>query len=160
MLTILLLSPQAHATSTSFSDWAPLLGTGLAIVGLCTVLAVVGAARERRREREALYRHETARKLIDAGQMTFDQFAAFERAEAERPLAARRRASTVIGSVLVLAGLGAFIAMEEFWPEQPPDYVEVEVFALIPIGFGAALLLHAIASTLYTAIANRLGRKP
>jgi hypothetical protein len=117
----------------------PVAGT----IGIFTVLAVVGWAKERRREREALYRHETARKLVEHGQMTFEQFSAFERAEVERPLAARRRALSLAGTLLALAGLAVLVALRQIPEETAPGVREFAVLGLIPLAIGAALILHA-----------------
>jgi hypothetical protein len=116
------------------------------IIGIFTVLAVVGFARERRREREALYRHETARKLVEQGQMNFEQFAAFERGEAERPLAARRRALSLAGLVLTVGGIMFYGAFKEIPPEAAPGLRELASLGYIPFGIGAALLWQAAVS--------------
>lgn len=108
------------------------------VIGIFTLLAVVGWAKERRREREALYRHETARKLVEHGQMNFEQFAAFERAEAERPLAARRRALSLAGGVLAVAGLTLWLALSLI-----NEVRDLAVLGFVPLGIGGALLVHA-----------------
>jgi len=112
------------------------------VIGIFTLLAVLGYARERRREREALYRHETARKLVDHGQMNFEQFTAFERAEAERPLAARRRALSLAGSVLALAGVAFFFAFELIPADVGAGLRDLSALGFIPFAIGVALLAH------------------
>ena len=113
------------------------------VIGIFTLLAVVGFARERRRERESLYRHETARKLVEQGQMNFEQFAAFERAEALRPLAARRRGLSLVGTVLLLTGVTFWGAFNGIKREAAPGLRELAPLGYIPMGIGVALLLHA-----------------
>jgi hypothetical protein len=113
------------------------------IIGIFTLVAIIGYARERRRERESLYRHETARKLIEQGQMSFEQFAAYERAEALRPLAARRRGLALIGSVLGVTGLAFFAALNQIPSEAAPGLRELAPLGYIPMGIGAAFLVHA-----------------
>jgi hypothetical protein len=116
------------------------------VIGIFTLLSVVGYARERRREREALYRHETARKLVEHGQMNFEQFAAFERAEAERPLAARRRALSLAGAVLAIGGLAMWVAFKTVPEEAAPGLRDLAVLGFIPLLVGGAVFLH-VAST-------------
>jgi len=114
------------------------------VIGIFTLLAVLGWARERRRERESLYRHETARKLVEQGQMNFEQFTAFERAEEARPLAARRRALSLAGAVLAIAGLSMFVAFRQIPPEA--GMRPLAVLGFIPFGIGGVLSLYAAAS--------------
>ena len=132
------------ATNSSNLAYAVLFLIPVAsVIGIFTLLAVIGYARERRRERESLYRHETARKLVEQGQMNFEQFAAFERAEALRPLAARRRGLALVGSVLSVTGLMFYGAFQQIRPEAAPGMRELAPLGYIPMGIGVVLLLHA-----------------
>jgi len=108
----------------------PVVGT----IGLFTWLAVLGWSRERRREREAFYRHETARKMIEAGRLDHAQFEAFLAEEGARPGAARRISLAIAGVVLFLSGVGLRLFLEEL-PDGPPASL-----AWIPLFIGAGLL--------------------
>jgi len=128
----------------------------VATIGLFTWLAVLGWSRERRREREAFYRHETARKMIEAGRLDHAQFEAFLAEEAARPAAARRTSLAIAGVVLFLAGVGLRLFLEELSngaeaaPGPPPS------LAWIPLFIGAALLVCAAFEAL---LARRSRRK-
>ncbi len=116
-----------------------------AVICIFTLLTVLGWARERRRERESFYRHETARKLIEQGGMTFEQFSAFQREEAARPLAARRRALTLSGAVLLAGGVMLYGAFKGISPEAAPGLRELRSLGYVPAGIGGALLVCAFA---------------
>ncbi len=115
------------------------------VIGIFTSLAVLGWSRERRREREALYRHETARKLIEHGGMDFAQFEAFQREEEERPRRARRRALSLAGSILAIGGLALFVTLRMIPPEVAPGLRELAVLGFVPTGIGGVLTLYAEA---------------
>ncbi len=104
-------------------------------VSLAAFLSVVGWARERRKEREALYRHETARRLVDQGKMSTQEFAEFLREEVERPARARRDGLKLAGVLLVALGIGMLIAMRQ--TEDPTG----QHVGYIPMFLGIALLL-------------------
>jgi hypothetical protein len=134
---------QTVANSNELANAVLFLIPVASVIGVFTLLAVVGWAKERRLEREALYRHETARKLVEQGQMNFEQFAAFERAEAERPVSARRRSLALAGTVLAVAGLAFFVAFTIIPPEVGPGLSDLAALGFIPLLIGGALLLHA-----------------
>lgn len=106
-------------------------------VSLAAFLAVVGWAKERRREREALYRHETARRLIEQGQMNHEQFAAFVREEAEAPLRWRREGLKLAGLVLAATGVGLLVGLGAV------DDVPVRGIGWMPLAVGLVLFLYA-----------------
>jgi hypothetical protein len=107
------------------------------VVALGAFFSVVGFARERRREREALYRHETARALVEKGAMDAAQFLAMEREEALRPWRARLETIKLLGLVCALAGVGLLIGM------RAADEAPARGIGWMPLGIGAGALLYA-----------------
>jgi len=107
------------------------------VVALGAFFSVVGYARERRKEREALYRHETARAMLDKDRMDAGAFHAFLREEALRPHRARIETIKLIGLVCVLAGAGLLIGMSN--AEEPP----VRGIGWLWGGIGLGALLYA-----------------
>ncbi len=121
----------------------PIAGT----ISLAAFLAVIGWARERRREREALYRHETARRLVDQGKMSNEELVAFLREEVERPARARRDGLRLAGVLLAALGLGMLIAMRSI-EDQAARHV-----GYIPLFLGIPLMIFAPAG------ASRVSKK-
>lgn len=109
----------------------------VATFSLFTFLAVVGWAKERRREREAFYRHETARRLVDLGQMNAADFALFLEEERLAPMRARREGLRLAGLVLALCGVGFLVALI-----RVDNDVTVRGIGWIPLGIGLALLVY------------------
>jgi len=107
------------------------------VLALGAFLSVVGFARERRREREALYRHETARALVDKGAMDAAQFLAFVREDAQRPVRARLENVKLFGFVCALAGVGLLIGM------RAVDEAPARGSGWIFVGLGAGALVYA-----------------
>jgi hypothetical protein len=108
----------------------------VATFSLFLFLAVVGWAKERRREREAFYRHETARKLVEQNQMSAADFAAFVEEERIAQLRARREGLKLTGLVLLFCGaafLVGFVSVEE---------QVVRGMGFIPFLIGAAILAY------------------
>jgi hypothetical protein len=106
------------------------------LVALGAFFSVVGFARERRREREALYRYETARALVDKGAMDAAQFQAFEREQALRPWRARLENAKLFGLVSALAGVGLLVGM------RAADEAPARGIGWLPLGLGAGALLY------------------
>ena len=107
------------------------------VVALGAFFSVVGWARERRKEREALYRHETARMLVEKGAMSAEQFQGFLDEEARRPRRARLEAARMSGLVCALAGVGLLIGLRA--AEEPP----VRGIGWMFVGIGVGLLVYA-----------------
>jgi hypothetical protein len=118
----------------------------VSVIGIFTLLAVLGWAKERRRERESLYRHETARKLVELGQMSFDQFLDFEREEAARPIAGRRRALALAGWILAVGGTTAVGALATIPPETAPGLREFAILGIVPATIGMVLIGYVVAT--------------
>jgi hypothetical protein len=112
---------------------------GVILIG--TWLAVLGLVRERRKEREALYRYETARKLVDRGELDFAQFEAFIEGEHWRAFQGRREGLKLAGWLLLFGGgmlTGGIAAMST----RTPDWRQFLVISTIPEVLGAGLLLY------------------
>jgi hypothetical protein len=108
-----------------------------AVIAIGALLSVIGYARERRREREALYRHETARAALEKDRMDADAFQAFLREEVQRPHRARIEAVKLFGLVCALLGVGMVFGMRNV--EELP----VRGIGWMPAGMGVGALLYA-----------------
>ncbi|HKV12816.1 MAG TPA: hypothetical protein VJ725_32025 [Thermoanaerobaculia bacterium] len=106
------------------------------VVGLAstfTFLSVFWWALQRRREREALYRHETARRLIERGE-TESALSWLRENEAEAE--GRRRGGLGLTALLSMAtGIGILLGMHDLRGE-------VAIHGWVPLLAGAALLVH------------------
>ena len=111
------------------------------VVGVCTWLAIVGFARERRKEREALYRYETARRLVDQGRLDFAQFEAFVEDEHWRAFLGRREGLKLAGWLLVFGG-GMLTGGLAVLAQRSPDNLQFLAISTIPEVLGLALLLY------------------
>jgi hypothetical protein len=107
------------------------------VVALGAFFSVVGHARERRKEREALYRHETARAMLERDRLDAAAFEAFLREESLRPHRARLETVKLVGLVFVLAGVGLLIGL------RAVEEVPVRGIGRLPAGIGAGALLYA-----------------
>ena len=106
---------------------------------LLTLLAVVGWARQRRLEREAYYRHETEKRLVDTGQMTAEWIIKL-RAEEERDRWRRRHEGLKLGGLIITAlGATSIISL------QLVEFVDhsYSALGLIPLGVGLVVLFYA-----------------
>jgi len=111
------------------------------VVAICTWLAIVGFARERRKEREALYRYETARKLVDQGQLDFARFQTFVEGEHWRAFQGRREGLKLAGWLLLFGGAmltGGIATLVS----RTPDWGQFLVISAIPEVLGLGLLLY------------------
>lgn len=89
----------------------PLAGT----LAIFTCLTVVGYARERRLEREALYRKELTEKLLESGQLDPAGLRSWLEDQNRTPVLRRRLGFQVAGVLLLALGVGfvwAFRIME------------------------------------------------
>lgn len=108
-------------------------------VSLFTALAVVGATRERRKERESLHRHETARRLIEAGRMDAAELERFLREEKLEPRYRRLAAMELGGGLLAGLGLALFPILHEIEDDLMP-------MATLPLFLGGVLTLYAASA--------------
>lgn len=130
---------ETTAASGADSDIVAFIAVGAFWVALFCWLTVVGWAKNRRMEREAYYRYETERRLLDKGAAGATQILRL-RQEEERARWLKRRESLKLGGVL-LATLGAGILVGL-------QFVDTGDLSLsgaggIPLIIGAALLLYA-----------------
>jgi len=123
-------------------DWFPhALTFMIPIVGaisLFSYLAVVGWAEERRKEREAYYRYEFRKKLVDAGEMNAQQVQDLMRYEYEIEQGRRRQGMVATGFVLSGVGLGLIFGLRFI------DEPEVWMVGSIPLFIALALLAYAL----------------
>ena len=101
-------------------------------------LTVVGWATQRRKEREAYYRHETEKRLVDKGEVSAEQLLRL-RTEEERVRWLRRREGLKLGGLITTAaGIGIVVALRFV------DTGELSISAIgwIPLGIGVVLLLY------------------
>ncbi len=102
---------------------------------------VVGWAIQRRKEREAYYRHETEKRLVDKGGVSAEQLLGL-RIEEERIRWLRRREGLKLGGLITTAlGIGLLAAFQ---------FVDMGRLSLagtagIPLIIGLALLLYVYA---------------
>ena len=115
-------------------------------------LSVVGWAREKRREREAFYRHEVQKKLVDQGGE--GSLAVLEMMRREAELQDRRRREARILGGLVTAVLGASL-MILLYALTPGG---VWTAGLIPFSVGAVILLYALFATRPAQLQTQIGK--
>ena len=125
--------------ATAISDIVGFVVVGVFWLAFFAWTTVLGWSIQRRKEREAHYRHETEKQLIDQGQVSVEQLIRL-RGQDERSSRLRRREGLKLGGLLTAgAGIGILVAL------QLIDTGEFELGALgwVPLGIGAALLLYA-----------------
>ena len=112
----------------------PIVGS----VALFTVLAVVGFAEQRRKEREAYYRYEFRKKLVDAGKMDAQHVQELMRYEYETSANARRQGMISGGFITAGVGVGLLIGLRFIEDEA------VWMVGWIPLFIGAAMLAYGL----------------
>jgi len=117
-------------------------------------LTVVGWAKQRRKEREAFYRHETEKKLVDTGGASVDQLLKLRYDEDCKRWALRREGLKLGGLITAAAGLGLVLAP----PLLKTGKLSISALGWIPLGIGVALLLYAYL--LYPQFSGELGGMP
>jgi hypothetical protein len=88
-------------------------------------------------EREALYRHETARAALEKDRMDAAAFQEFLREESMRPHRARIESVKLLGLICALAGAGMLLGMRNV------EEVPVRGIGWLPVGIGAGALAYA-----------------
>ncbi len=123
-------------------DWFPqALIFMIPIVGaisLFSFLAVVGWAEQRRKEREAYYRYEFRKKLVDAGEMNAQQVQDLMRYEYEAEQHRRRQGMVATGFILSGVGVGLIFGLRFI------DDADVWMVGSIPLFIGLAMLTYAL----------------
>jgi hypothetical protein len=116
------------------------LFSSLLVVGLSAFVSLMVWARERRREREAYYRHEVHKRVADTQGAGAGVLMEVLREEDRIARRQRREAQKVSGLVTIAAGVGVTIFLRIVDARDPdPAYV----VGVIPLLVGAALLLYA-----------------
>jgi len=117
----------------------PYLFLSIAAVSVCSFTAVVIWVKERRREREAYYNSETAKKIAELQGPNVNAAVEFFR-DAERNVALRRLEGLKVGGLLAIAvGLGMGILLRVADRNDPdPDFL----IGIIPLLVGVALLIY------------------
>ena len=133
MLLFAQADPNAAQTVTNVMIFLiPLVTT----VALFTYLSVVGFAAQRRREREAYYRHEVELKLAERGELTPDRLAQLRQTEDQDRWRRRREALKLAGLVTAACGAGMLLALRGTEDDAPRGV------GWIPLLIGAFLLLY------------------
>ncbi len=102
-------------------------------------LSVVGWAQQKRREREAFYRHEVLKKLVEQGGTGGQQVFEMMRKEAELQDRRRREARILGGLITAVIGASLMILLSILVP-----VAGVWAVGLIPLSVGAVILLFAL----------------
>jgi hypothetical protein len=102
-------------------------------------LSVVGWAQQKRREREAFYRHDMLKKLIEQGGAGGQQVVEMMRREAELRERQRREGRILGGLITAVIGASAMILFYVLVPVSG-----VWTAGLIPFSVGAVILLFAL----------------
>ncbi|UCF32419.1 MAG: hypothetical protein JSV78_08780 [Phycisphaerales bacterium] len=112
---------------------------GLTWLAFFSWLAVVGWAIQRRKEREAFYRHETEKRLLEQGDASAEQFLQLRREE-ERTRWLRRREGLKVGGLITGAiGLGILLGLRFV----DTGALSFSAVGWIPLGIGLVLVLYA-----------------
>ncbi len=123
-------------------DWVPqAMVFIIPIVGaisLFSFLAVVGWAEQRRKEREAYYRYEFRKKLVDAGEMNARQVQDLMQYEYETEQQRRRQGMVAAGFIISGVGLGMIFGLQFIRDE------DVWMVGSIPLFIGLGMLAYAI----------------
>lgn len=111
-------------------------------LALFTFLAVAVYAEGRQKERVAMYRHETLKKLADSGTESAERVLEVMREE-ERLRRRRMLEGLKLGGIITAAvGIGLMIFLYMLDVGQPSG---VFLVGLIPLAVGLALLVYAVA---------------
>ncbi len=107
------------------------------IVAFFAFLAVLVWTRHRRRERDAYYRHELGKQLVEKG-VPGEEISAVLRQES-RDLWLNRREGLKLGGLLtLLAGVGFMLAFA--WMDDEPIWM----IGWIPVAIGLALVIYGL----------------
>ncbi len=132
------MSPTGNAIDQpDAAESAIFLMAGVFYVALFAWLAVTGWAAQRRREREAFYRGETERGLVEQGKLTPECLLAMRREEELARLRRRREALKLGGWICAALGAGLHLGLR--FVEDKAVYQ----IGWVPLTLGMALLLYA-----------------
>lgn len=102
------------------------------IVSSCIALSVIWWATQRRKEREAYYRYELSRVLVEKYAAEPERFLAWEREQREQDVVRRRDAIRILIWVLLLGGVGTLVGLGFTTKDE-------SLFAWVPIGVALGL---------------------
>jgi hypothetical protein len=102
-----------------------------------TFLSVFWWALQRRREREALYRHETARRLIERGEA--ERAISWLREDEAAAEGRRREGLRLSALVWIATGTGVLLGLPKLQKEEA-------ILGWVPLLIGAALLVYLFFS--------------
>lgn len=129
---------EAVAAAGGSTDVVAILVVAVVWVAFFSWMAVVGWAIQRRKEREAYYRHETEKRLVDQGAVTAEQLLGLRSVE-ERIRWLRRREGLKLGG-LITAAAGVSIVVSFRFVDT--GTLPVSAMGWIPLGIGIVLLLY------------------
>ena len=133
------LGSEAMSSASRGSDIVAFAVVALFWAALFCWLTVVGWATQRRKEREAYYRHEVEKRLVDKGEVSAEQLLYF-RTEEERIRWLRRREGLKLGGLITAAaGIGVVVALRFVDAGE----LSISPIGWIPLGVGVVLLLYA-----------------
>ena len=128
----------AAAAAGGGDTFAAIVVVAIIWVAFFSWLTVVGWATERRKEREAYYRHETEKRLVDKGAVTAEQLIELRNQE-ERVRWLRRREGLKLGGLITTAAGIAIVVGLRFVDTGARS---VSPVGWIPLGIGLVLLLY------------------
>lgn len=128
----------AAVTGTSFDTFAVLV-VGVIWIALFCWLAVVGWAKHRRGEREAYYRYEIEKRLLDKGETGATQILQLRRQREHARWLQRRESLRLAGVVTTTLGVGILVGLQFV----DTGDLSLEGAGGIPLIIGLALLLYA-----------------
>ena len=111
------------------------------VIALAMYLSIVGWARERRREREMFYDHETARRMLERDGGTAQDVIAWSRERDSASLRRWRESLVLAAYVMIGAGVGMLVGLHHlnndrsYWP-----------LGFIPLVIGIAIAGFAVRS--------------
>jgi hypothetical protein len=117
-----------------------LIVIAITYVALFSWLAITGWARQRRLEREAFYRSETERRLVEKGEGV-EQILRLHRETACARWLRRREGLKLGGLITAAIGAGVVIALRFI----DTNGVSISSLGWIPLGVGAVVLIYAYA---------------
>ena len=114
------------------------LVVGVVWVAFFSWLTVVGWAIQRRKEREAYYRHETEKRLVDKGEVSTEQLLRLRNEEEHVRWIRRREGLKLGGLITAAAGIGLVVALRFV----DTGGLTISAMGWIPLGIGVVLLLY------------------
>jgi hypothetical protein len=109
----------------------------VAIIAVFTFVAIASWADARRREREAYYRHETYKKLIEQPGGSSQAVLDLLRQEEDQAMRRRIEGLRLGGLITTAVGLGVSIFLYYLEPQKP-----IFVVGLIPLLIGLVLMVY------------------